>query len=120
MQIRGAEKVILSVEPQMPAATRGSKLRPRFRNTLRQIALLSCAIKQNVNRSPHAEHRQLMLLLRRGQMGTVVMTYDGSTFEVEFADRDGRAYAILPVRAEKLIRLRDSTEPAVASLPGAP
>src|SRR5437867_867464 len=51
------------------------------------------------------------LLLRRGQMGTVVMTYDGATFEVEFAGRDGRAYAILPVKAEKLMVLRDTLEP---------
>ena len=54
------------------------------------------------------------LLLRRGQIGTVVMTYDGSAFEVEFADRDGRAYAILPVEADKLIVLRDSPERAAA------
>ena len=52
------------------------------------------------------------LLLRRGQIGTVVMTYDGTTFEVEFAGRDGRAYAILPVKAEKFMVLRDSLEPA--------
>jgi hypothetical protein len=31
------------------------------------------------------------LLLRRGQVGTVVMAYDGSAFEVEFSGRDGRA-----------------------------
>ncbi len=31
------------------------------------------------------------LLLRRGQIGTVVMTYDGTAFEVEFAGRDGHA-----------------------------
>ncbi|MBI2928066.1 MAG: DUF4926 domain-containing protein [Verrucomicrobia bacterium] len=54
------------------------------------------------------------LLLRRGQVGTVVMTYDGSAFEVEFAGRDGRAYAILPVKAEKLMVLRDAPELATA------
>ena len=52
------------------------------------------------------------LVLRRGQIGTVVMTYDGATFEVEFAGKDGRAYAILPVRADVLIALRDTLEPA--------
>ena len=52
------------------------------------------------------------LLLRRGQIGTVVMTYDGVTLEVEFAGRDGRAYAILPVRTENLMLLRDTLEPA--------
>ena len=53
------------------------------------------------------------VLLRRGQMGTVVMTYDGGAFDVEFAGRDGRAYALLPIPAEKLIALRESPENAV-------
>lgn len=50
------------------------------------------------------------LLLRRSQVGTVVMTDDGTVFEVEFADRDGRAYAILPIDAGKLMILRDGPE----------
>lgn len=61
----------------------------------------------------HFENGQ-PLRLRRGQVGTVVMTYDGTAFEVEFADRDGRAYALLPIPAEKLLTLRDTPEPAVA------
>ena len=52
------------------------------------------------------------LSLRRGQIGTVVMVYENATCEVEFAERDGRAYAILPVRVDKLMVLRDSLEPA--------
>jgi len=40
------------------------------------------------------------------------MIYDGTTFEVEFAGRDGRAYAILPIKADKLIILHDTPEPA--------
>ena len=54
------------------------------------------------------------LLLRRGQIGTVVMTYDGTVFEVEFAGKDGRAYAILPIPASKLMILRDTPDYAVA------
>lgn len=50
------------------------------------------------------------LLLRRGQVGTVVMTYDGAAFEVEFAGKDGRAYALLPIPAEKLIVLHEEPE----------
>jgi hypothetical protein len=50
------------------------------------------------------------LTLRRGQVGAVVMTYDGSAFEVEFSGRDGRAYAILPVKTEKLMVLREVPE----------
>jgi len=54
------------------------------------------------------------LLLRRGQVGTVVMTYDGTAFEVEFAGRDGRAYALLPVAAGKLMPLRETPEVVAA------
>jgi hypothetical protein len=54
------------------------------------------------------------LLLRRGQIGTVVTEYDGHAFEVEFADRDGRTYALLAIDADKLMLLRDTPEYAVA------
>ncbi len=50
------------------------------------------------------------ILLRRGQIGTVVMAYDGTAYEVEFADRDGHAYAILSVSTDKLILLHDAPE----------
>lgn len=54
------------------------------------------------------------LLLRRGQIGTVVMTYKSGVYEVEFADRDGRAYAMLPVQPDKLMVLHDAPEYAAA------
>jgi hypothetical protein len=54
------------------------------------------------------------LLLLRGQMGTVVMLFDGSACEVEFADREGRAYALLTIPFDKLMLLRDSPESAAA------
>lgn len=54
------------------------------------------------------------LLLRRGQVGTVVMAHDRAVFEVEFAGKDGRAYAILPVHASQLMILRDTPDPAIA------
>lgn len=54
------------------------------------------------------------ILLRRGQVGTVVMIYDGSAFEIEFAGTDGRAYAMLPVRVDKLMVLRHQPEFASA------
>jgi hypothetical protein len=64
-------------------------------------------------RAKHFETGQ-PLMLRRGQVGTVVMTYDGSALEVEFAGRDGRAYALLPVAADKLMLLKDTPELAAA------
>ena len=64
----------------------------------------------------HARHFETgrPLLLRRGQVGTVVMTHDGTVFEVEFAGKDGRAYAMLPVPASRLMILRDTPGYAVA------
>lgn len=55
------------------------------------------------------------LTLHRGQIGTVVMTYDGSAFEVEFADALGRAFAILPIETEKLLLLHDAPSEVVAA-----
>ena len=54
------------------------------------------------------------LTLRRGQIGTVVMTYDGSAFDLEFPDAKGRAFAMLPISADKLILLHDA--PATAAV----
>ena len=54
------------------------------------------------------------LFLHRGQIGTVVMTYDGTAFEIEFAGADGRAYAILPVPSAKLMQLHHSPVSAAA------
>jgi len=54
------------------------------------------------------------LLLRRGQIGTVVMTYPDGACEVEFADRDGRAFAILPLRSDQLMILHDTPDFAAA------
>jgi len=42
------------------------------------------------------------------------MVYDDDAVEVEFADRGGRTYALLPVTRGKLILLRDAPDHAVA------
>ena len=60
------------------------------------------------SRSPSRADRAL--LLRRGQVGTVVMAYDGTAFEVEFAGKDGRPYALLPIAGKKLIVLHEEPE----------
>ena len=54
------------------------------------------------------------LLLHRGDTGTVVMTYEDGAYEVEFADRSGRTYALLPLPADRLLPLRDVPERVVA------
>ena len=43
--------------------------------------------------------------LERGQVGTVVEVLAPDVYEVEFADNDGRTYAELAVKEEKLIVL---------------
>jgi CRP-like cAMP-binding protein len=54
------------------------------------------------------------LILRRGQLGTIVMVHADGAVEVEFADRDGRAYALLPITRNRLMLLRDAPDHAVA------
>jgi hypothetical protein len=54
------------------------------------------------------------LLLRRGQIGTIVMSYPDGAYEVEFTDRDGRAFAILSLRPEQLMVLHDTPDFAAA------
>jgi len=47
------------------------------------------------------------LNLRRGQVGTVVdVLSDGRALEVEFCDRNGRAYASLGLRPNQVMILR--------------
>ena len=70
------------------------------------------ALLQDV-RTKHFQSGQA-LLLRRGQIGTVVMTYPDGAREVEFADRDGRAFAILPLRPDQLMVLHDTPDFAAA------
>jgi hypothetical protein len=43
--------------------------------------------------------------LVRGQVGTIVEVLSPDTFEVEFADDAGRAYAQLPLRTDQLLVL---------------
>ena len=50
--------------------------------------------------------------LQRGQVGTVVEILAPDAYEVEFADNDGRPYAELAVKVDKLLVLH--YEPAFA------
>lgn len=43
--------------------------------------------------------------LHRGQVGTVVEMLAPGVFEVEFSDDEGRAYAMLALRADQLLAL---------------
>jgi hypothetical protein len=50
------------------------------------------------------------IILRRGQIGTVVMTYEDGACDVEFADRNGRTYALLTLLPDKLLVLHETPE----------
>jgi hypothetical protein len=41
-----------------------------------------------------------------GQVGTIVETLGPDVYEVDFSDDNGQTYAMLPLRAEQLVRLR--------------
>ena len=43
--------------------------------------------------------------LVQGQVGTIVETLDGSGYEVEFSDDDGRTYATLALRSTQFMVL---------------
>ena len=43
--------------------------------------------------------------LVRGQVGTVVETWGPGVFEVEFADNDGKTYAMVALKAEQVLLL---------------
>ena len=52
----------------------------------------------------HKETKQ-PILLRKGQVGTVLMDFDGEAFLIDFADDKGITYAMDTVPAEYLITL---------------
>ena len=45
------------------------------------------------------------ILLKKGQVGTVLMDFDGEAYLIDFADQEGITYAMETVPAEKLIPL---------------
>ena len=47
------------------------------------------------------------IILQKGQVGTVVTEFDGTAFEVEFANNDGSTYAMETIAVNKLMRLHD-------------
>jgi hypothetical protein len=49
------------------------------------------------------------ILLPRGQMGTVLMSFDDQAFLIDFTDQQGNTFAMETIEAAKLLRL--ITEP---------
>ncbi|MEI6065452.1 MAG: DUF4926 domain-containing protein [Pseudanabaena sp. ELA748] len=49
-------------------------------------------------------------MLRRGQMGTVLMAVDHKAFLIDFTDREGNTFAMETVELVKLLRLINEPE----------
>ncbi|PZV08350.1 MAG: DUF4926 domain-containing protein [Leptolyngbya sp.] len=45
------------------------------------------------------------ILLRRGQVGTVLMEFDGAAYLIDFSDNGGQTYAMETVPVDKLMTL---------------
>ncbi len=60
-----------------------------------------------IDRDIPATHKETKqpILLRKGQVGTVLMDFDGKAFLIDFADEQGITYAMETVPAEQLIPL---------------
>lgn len=52
----------------------------------------------------HKETQQ-PIVLRQGQVGTILMDFDGQAYLVDFADVRGNTYAMETVPAQKLMQL---------------
>ena len=60
-----------------------------------------------IDRDIYATHKETNepILLRKGQVGTVVMDFDGESFIIDFADGSGATYAMETVSVDRLIPL---------------
>ena len=60
-----------------------------------------------IDRDIYATHKETNepILLRKGQVGTVIMDFDGEGFLIDFADGKGTTYAMETVLADRLIPL---------------
>jgi hypothetical protein len=55
-----------------------------------------------------------LITLSKGQVGTIVMEYDGEVFEVEFSNNDGTTYAMETIPANQLMLLHYELVEAIA------
>lgn len=61
------------------------------------------ALTENVQ-AVHKDTKQ-SILLRRGQLGTVLMEFSGEAYLIDFADVQGYTYAMETIAADKLMLL---------------
>lgn len=66
------------------------------------------ALTEDIKGTHKTTHQPI--LLRRGQMGTVVMSFDEQAFLIDFSDSDGKTFAMETVDRSKLLRLINEPE----------
>ena len=74
-------------------------------NTIKEYDLV--ALTEDVMATHKKNHQPS--LLRRGQMGTVLMSFDNQAFLIDFTDQQGDTFAMETIELAKLLRL--ITEP---------
>ncbi|MFM8296773.1 MAG: DUF4926 domain-containing protein [Microcystaceae cyanobacterium] len=74
-------------------------------NTIQEYDLV--ALTEDVTATHKTTHQPI--LLRRGQMGTVLMSFDQQAFLIDFTDQQGNTFAMETIESAKLLRL--ITEP---------
>ena len=79
-------------------------------NTIQEYDLV--ALTEDVTVTHKTTHQPI--LLRRGQMGTVLMSFNQQAFLIDFTDQNGQTFAMETVDHSKLLRL--ISEPELVSV----
>ena len=70
------------------------------------------ALTEDITATHKTTHQPI--LLHRGQMGTVLMSFDQQAFLIDFTDQNGQTFAMETVDCSKLLRL--ISEPELVSV----
>ena len=70
-------------------------------NTFKELDLVALT---EARQATHFETGE-PITLSKGQVGTIVLEYDGTAFEVEFSHNDGTTYAMETIPANQLMLL---------------
>lgn len=75
-------------------------------NTIQEYDLV--ALTEDLTATHKVTHQPI--LLRRGQMGTILMSFDNQAFLVDFTDQQGNTFAMETVDYSKLLQLIQEPE----------
>jgi len=75
-------------------------------NTIQEYDLV--ALTEDLTATHKVTHQPI--LLRRGQMGTILMSFDNQAFLVDFTDQQGHTFAMETVDCSKLLQLIQEPE----------